>query len=163
MIEANINKGYQFMVITDHSQSLKVANGLQVERLLRQNEEIKKLNEEYSEIDIYSGTEMDILPDGSLDYDDDVLSQLDYVIAAIHQSFNQSEEEIMKRLENACRNQYVRHIAHPTGRIIGRREGYKPNIDRLMKLAEETNTIMEINANPKRLDLNAETVKNILI
>ena len=69
------------MVITDHSQSLKVANGLQVERLLRQNEEIKKLNEEYSEIDIYSGTEMDILPDGSLDYDDDVLSQLDYVIA----------------------------------------------------------------------------------
>ena len=62
MIEANINKGYQFMVITDHSQSLKVANGLQVERLLRQNEEIKKLNEEYSEIDIYSGTEMDILP-----------------------------------------------------------------------------------------------------
>ena len=81
MIEANINKGYQFMVITDHSQSLKVANGLQVERLLRQNEEIKKLNEEYSEIDIYSGTEMDILPDGSLDYDDDVLSQLDYVIA----------------------------------------------------------------------------------
>ena len=161
MIEANINKGYQFMVITDHSQSLKVANGLQVERLLRQNEEIKKLNEEYSEIDIYSGTEMDILPDGSLDYDDDVLSQLDYVIA-IHQSFNQSEEEIMKRLENACRNPYVRHIAHPTGRIIGRREGYKPNIDRLMKLAEETNTIMEINANPKRLDLN-ETVKNILM
>lgn len=69
----------------------------------------------------------------------------------------------MKRLENACRNPYVRHIAHPTGRIIGRREGYKPNIDRLMKLAEETNTIMEINANPKRLDLNAETVKNILM
>ena len=68
----------------------------------------------------------------------------------------------MKRLENACRNPYVRHIAHPTGRIIGRREGYKPNIDRLMKLAEETNTIMEINANPKRLDLN-ETVKNILM
>ena len=68
----------------------------------------------------------------------------------------------MKRLENACRNPYVRHIAHPTGRIIGRREGYKPNIDRLMKLAEETNTIMEINANPKRLDLN-QTVKNILM
>lgn len=159
MIEANIKKGYQFMVITDHSQSLKVANGLQVERLLRQNEEIKQLNEEYDEIDIYSGTEMDILPDGSLDYDDDVLAQLDYVIAAIHQSFNQSEEEIMKRLENACRNPYVRHIAHPTGRIIGRRDGYKPNIEQLMALAEETNTIMEINANPKRLDLNAETVR----
>lgn len=159
MIEANIEKGYQFMAITDHSKSLKVANGLQVERLLRQNEEIKKLNEEYKEIDIYSGTEMDILPDGSLDYDDDVLAQLDYVIAAIHQSFNQTEEEIMKRLENACRNPYVRHIAHPTGRIVGRRKGYEPNIEQLMQLAEETNTIMEINANPGRLDLNADIVR----
>ncbi|MGX0146102.1 DNA polymerase (family X) [Staphylococcus hominis] len=159
MIEANIKKGYEYMVITDHSKSLKVAHGLQVERLLRQNEEIKKLNEEYTEIDIYSGTEMDILPDGSLDYEDDILSQLDYVIAAIHQSFNQSEEEIMKRLEHACRNPYVRHIAHPTGRIIERREGYQPNMEQLMQLAEETQTVMEINANPKRLDLNAATVK----
>lgn len=159
MIEANIKKGYEYMVITDHSKSLKVAHGLQVERLLRQNEEIKKLNEEYTEIDIYSGTEMDILPDGSLDYEDDILSQLDYVIAAIHQSFNKSEEEIMKRLEHACRNPYVRHIAHPTGRIIERREGYQPNIEQLMQLAEETQTVMEINANPKRLDLNAATVK----
>lgn len=159
MIEANIKKGYEYMVITDHSKSLKVAHGLQVERLLRQNEEIKNLNEEYTEIDIYSGTEMDILPDGSLDYEDDILSQFDYVIAAIHQSFNQSEEEIMKRLEHACRNPYVRHIAHPTGRIIERREGYQPNIEQLMQLAEETQTVMEINANPKRLDLNAATVK----
>ncbi|WP_145421328.1 DNA polymerase/3'-5' exonuclease PolX [Staphylococcus hominis] len=159
MIEANIKKGYEYMVITDHSKSLKVAHGLQVERLLRQNEEIKNLNEEYTEIDIYSGTEMDILPDGSLDYEDDILLQLDYVIAAIHQSFNQSEEEIMKRLEHACRNPYVRHIAHPTGRIIERREGYQPNIEQLMQLAEETQTVMEINANPKRLDLNAATVK----
>ncbi|MCD8803733.1 DNA polymerase/3'-5' exonuclease PolX [Staphylococcus warneri] len=159
MVEANIAKGYEFMVITDHSQSLRVANGLQVERLLRQNEEIKQLNKEYDEIDIYSGIEMDILPDGSLDYDDEILAQLDYVIAAIHQSFNQSEAEIMQRLENACRNPYVRHIAHPTGRIIGRRPGYEPNIEKLTQLAEETNTILEINANPKRLDLNAQTVR----
>ncbi|EGG97363.1 DNA polymerase/3'-5' exonuclease PolX [Staphylococcus warneri] len=159
MIEANIAKGYEFMVITDHSKSLRVANGLQVERLLRQNEEIKQLNKEYDEIDIYSGIEMDILPDGSLDYDDEILAQLDYVIAAIHQSFNQSEAEIMQRLENACHNPYVRHIAHPTGRIIGRRPGYEPNIEKLAQLAEETNTILEINANPKRLDLNAQTVR----
>lgn len=159
MVKANIEKGYEFMVITDHSQSLKVANGLSVERLLRQNEEIKALNEKYDEIDIYLGIEMDILPDGQLDYDDEVLAQLDYVIAAIHQSFNQSQEEIMQRLENACRNPYVRHIAHPTGRIIGKRPGYEPDIDRLCQLAEETNTVLEINANPKRLDLNAETVK----
>ncbi|PTI69699.1 DNA polymerase/3'-5' exonuclease PolX [Staphylococcus succinus] len=159
MVLANIAKGRQFMVITDHSQSLKVANGLSVERLLRQNKEIKALNAKYDEIDIYSGIEMDILPDGRLDYDDEILAQLDYVIAAIHQSFNQPQEEIMKRLENACRNPYVRHIAHPTGRILGKRPGYEPDIDRLCEIAEETNTILEINANPKRLDLNAETVK----
>ncbi|AYX91150.1 DNA polymerase/3'-5' exonuclease PolX [Staphylococcus cohnii] len=159
MIEANIAKGYQFMVITDHSQSLKVANGLSVERLLRQNEEIKALNEKYDDIDIYSGIEMDILPDGRLDYDDEILAQLDYVIAAIHQSFNQSQEDIMYRLEQACRNPYVRHIAHPTGRIIGKRAGYEPDIDKLCEIAEETNTILEINANPKRLDLNADIVK----
>ncbi|MEB8114238.1 DNA polymerase/3'-5' exonuclease PolX [Staphylococcus saprophyticus] len=159
MVKANIEKGYEFMVITDHSQSLKVANGLSVERLLRQNEEIKALNEKYKEIDIYSGIEMDILPDGQLDYDDEILAKLDYVIAAIHQSFNQSQEEIMRRLENACRNPYVRHIAHPTGRIIGKRPGYEPDIDKLCQLVEETNTILEINANPKRLDLNADTVK----
>ncbi|RIN24260.1 DNA polymerase/3'-5' exonuclease PolX [Staphylococcus succinus] len=159
MVLANIAKGRQFMVITDHSQSLKVANGLSVERLLRQNKEIKALNAKYDEIDIYSGIEMDILPDGRLDYDDEVLAQLDYVIAAIHQSFNQPQEEIMERLENACRNPYVRHIAHPTGRILGKRPGYEPDINRLCEIAEETNTILEINANPKRLDLNAETVK----
>ncbi|MDW4066536.1 DNA polymerase/3'-5' exonuclease PolX [Staphylococcus saprophyticus] len=159
MVKANIEKGYEFMVITDHSQSLKVANGLSVERLLRQNEEIKALNEKYKEIDIYSGIEMDILPDGQLDYDDEILAKLDYVIAAIHQSFNQSQEEIMRRLENACRNPYVRHIAHPTGRIIGKRPGYEPDIDKLCQLVEETNTILEINANPKRLDLNADIVK----
>ena len=132
---------------------------MSVERLLKQNEEIKALNEEYSEIDIYSGTEMDILSDGRLDYDDDILSQLDYVIASIHQSFNQSEKEIMKRLESACRNPYVRHIAHPTGRLIGRRDGYKPDINQLVKLCRETGTVLEINANPKRLDLSADVLR----
>lgn len=160
MIEAAIERQYQFICITDHSRSLAVANGLSIERLLEQNEKIKKLNESYKEIDIYSGTEMDIKPDGSLDYPDDVLKELDYVIAAIHQSFNQSEEEIMNRLRTACENQYVRHNAHPTGRIIGRRKGYRPNIDELIKMARETNTVLELNANPQRLDLNADVLKN---
>lgn len=160
MIEAAIERQYQFICITDHSRSLAVANGLSIERLLEQNEKIKKLNESYKEIDIYSGTEMDIKPDGSLDYPDDVLKELDYVIAAIHQSFNQSEEEIMNRLRTTCENQYVRHIAHPTGRIIGRRKGYRPNIDELIKMARETNTVLELNANPQRLDLNADVLKN---
>lgn len=160
MIEANIQKGYEYMVITDHSRSLRVAHGLEIERLLRQNEEIKAMNEEYDEIDIYSGTEMDILADGTLDYPDEILAQLDYVIASIHQSFNQTQEQIMHRLEQACRNPYVRHIAHPTGRIIGRRDGYKVNMDRLFELAKETGTILEINANPLRLDLSVEALRH---
>lgn len=160
MIEANIQKGYEYMVITDHSRSLRVAHGLEIERLLRQNEEIKAMNEEYDEIDIYSGTEMDILADGTLDYPDEILAQLDYVIASIHQSFNQTQEQIMHRLEQACRNLYVRHIAHPTGRIIGRRDGYKVNMDRLFEIAKETGTILEINANPLRLDLSAEALRH---
>lgn len=160
MIEAAIERGYQFICITDHSRSLAVANGLSIERLLEQNKKIKALNEKYKEIDIYSGTEMDIKPDGTLDYPDEVLKELDYVIAAIHQSFNQTEEEIMNRLKVACENKYVRHIAHPTGRIIGRREGYKVNIEQLVKIAKETNTVLELNANPQRLDLNAEVLKN---
>lgn len=160
MIEANIQKGYEYMVITDHSRSLRVAHGLEIDRLLRQNEEIKAMNQEYDEIDIYSGTEMDILADGTLDYPDDVLAQLDYVIASIHQSFNQTEDQIMHRLEEACRNPYVRHIAHPTGRIIGRRDGYKVNMDRLFELAKATDTILEINANPLRLDLSAEVLRH---
>lgn len=160
MIEANIQKGYEYMVITDHSRSLRVAHGLEIDRLLRQNEEVKAMNQEYDEIDIYSGTEMDILADGTLDYPDDVLAQLDYVIASIHQSFNQTEEQIMHRLEQACRNPYVRHIAHPTGRIIGRRDGYKVNMDRLFELVKATDTILEINANPLRLDLSAEVLRH---
>ncbi|MHD0398027.1 DNA polymerase/3'-5' exonuclease PolX [Staphylococcus simulans] len=160
MIEANIQKGYEYMVITDHSRSLRVAHGLEIERLLRQNEEIKAMNQEYDEIDIYSGTEMDILADGTLDYPDDVLAQLDYVIASIHQSFNQTEAQIMYRLAQACRNPYVRHIAHPTGRIIGRRAGYKVNMEQLFELAKETGTILEINANPLRLDLSAEALRH---
>ncbi|MGV3243708.1 DNA polymerase/3'-5' exonuclease PolX [Staphylococcus sp. 11261D007BR] len=159
MVEANIQKGYEFMCITDHSKSLRVANGLSVDRLLKQNEDIKALNKEYKEIDIYSGTEMDILSDGSLDYEDDVLAQLDYVIAAIHQNFGQTEDEIMHRLESACHNPYVRHIAHPTGRIIGRREGYRVNVDRLIEMCQNTGTVLEINANPKRLDLNASVLR----
>ncbi|WP_323702697.1 DNA polymerase/3'-5' exonuclease PolX [Mammaliicoccus sp. Dog046] len=159
MIEAAIKRNYKFICITDHSRNLAVANGLSIERLLEQNKIIKSLNEKYQEIDIYSGTEMDIKPDGTLDYPDEVLKELDYVIAAIHQSFNQTEEEIMHRLKTACENPYVRHIAHPTGRIIGRREGYKVNMEQLIKMARESNTVLELNANPQRLDLNAEVLK----
>lgn len=152
-------KGYEYIAITDHSQFLKVANGLTPERLKAQMEEIDKLNKEFDDFTILKGVEMDILPDGTLDYPDELLKQLDFVIASIHSNFQQSREMIMKRLETALKNRYVDMIAHPTGRLIGKRVGYDVDIDRLLKLAKETNTIIELNANPNRLDLCAEYVK----
>ncbi|WP_062355292.1 DNA polymerase/3'-5' exonuclease PolX [Bacillus kwashiorkori] len=156
MIEACLRLGYEYMAITDHSQYLKVANGLTRDRLLKQKEEIARLNEKYRDIQILSGIEMDILPDGSLDFEDELLKEMDFVIASIHSAFSQSEELIMKRLANACKNPYVHMIGHPTGRVIGRRSGYPVNMDALIKIAKETNTILELNASPKRLDLHLE-------
>ena len=159
MVEACIAKGYKYMAITDHSQYLKVANGLTRERLLQQKEEIKKLNEKYEDILILSGVEMDILPDGTLDYEDDLLADMDFVIASIHSAFSQPREKIMERLSSALKNAHVDLIAHPTGRKIGRREGYDVDIDMLIELAKETNTALELNANPNRLDLKAEYLR----
>ncbi|MBT2697851.1 DNA polymerase/3'-5' exonuclease PolX [Bacillus sp. ISL-40] len=159
MAEACRARGYQYMAITDHSQYLKVANGLTRERLLKQREEIKKLNEKYDDFLILAGVEMDILPDGTLDYDDEFLADMDFVIASIHSAFSQSKEKIMERLKNALTNAHVDLIAHPTGRKIGRREGYDVDIDLLIQLAKETNTALELNANPNRLDLAAEYLR----
>ncbi|KHD86952.1 DNA polymerase/3'-5' exonuclease PolX [Heyndrickxia ginsengihumi] len=159
MIDACRNKGYQYMAVTDHSQFLKVANGLSVDRVLKQIEEIWKLNEKYADIEILAGIEMDILPDGSLDFDDAILEQLDFVIASIHSSFNQPQDMIMKRLKKACENPHVDMIAHPTGRLIGKRNGYDVDVDQLFQLAIDTNTILELNADPNRLDLSAEFVR----
>lgn len=156
MIEANRSRGYEYMVITDHSHYLKVANGLSPERLLEQNAEIRELNKQYSDIEVLSGTEMDILPDGSLDFDDEVLSQLDFVIASIHSSFQQPREQIMERILTAMKNPHVDMIAHPTGRIIGQRIGYDPDVEQLLDWAKEYGKIVELNASPYRLDLAVE-------
>ena len=147
--------GYEYIAITDHSKFLQVANGLNETRLRRQREEIQQLNEKYPDIHIFAGVEMDILPDGSLDFSDEFLQEMDFIIAAIHSSFNQSEEKIMTRLYTALENPYVSLIAHPTGRLIGRRGGYEVNVEKLIERAKETNTALEINANPNRLDLSA--------
>lgn len=159
MIEACRAKGYQYMAITDHSQYLKVANGLTAERLREQIQIIKEYNKKYDDIIILSGIEMDILPDGSLDFDDELLSEVDFVIASIHSSFSQSREKIMERLKTALYNPHVDMIAHPTGRLIGRRDGYDVDVDELIALAKETNTALELNANPHRLDLSVENLK----
>lgn len=156
MVEAARAKGYSHIVITDHSQYLKVANGLTPERLREQIAEIRALNVEYDDIEIFCGTEMDILPDATLDFDDELLQELDFVIAAIHSSFNQPQEQIMERLHAAMKNPHVNMIAHPTGRIIGQRDGYDPDVSQLIKWAKQYGKILELNANPYRLDLKTD-------
>lgn len=156
MAEACIAKGYEYMAITDHSRYLRVANGLTPERLRLQGEEIDRLNQELEGFHIFKGVEMDILPDGTLDYDDELLETRDFVIASIHSSFSQPQHVIMNRLKNALKNKHVHLIAHPTGRLIGRRSGYEIDIDELIELAKETGTALELNANPARLDLRTE-------
>lgn len=153
MVEACRAKGYSHMVITDHTQYLKVANGLTPERLREQIAEIRQVNAEFDDIEVFCGTEMDILPDGTLDFDNDLLKELDFVIASIHSNFNQSQEQIMERLHAALKNPYVTMIAHPTGRIIGQREGYNPDVPQLIEWAKKYDKILELNGSPHRFDL----------
>ncbi|RDY71279.1 DNA polymerase/3'-5' exonuclease PolX [Halobacillus trueperi] len=156
MAEKAKAKGYEYIAITDHSKYLRVANGLNEERLRLQRKEIEKVNEEMEDFHIFAGIEMDILPDGSLDFDDEFLKEMDFVIASIHSSFQQSQDQIMERLTNALENPHVHMIAHPTGRLIGRREGYDVNLEALIEGAKRTGTVLELNANPNRLDLSWE-------
>ncbi len=159
MVEAARERRYQYIAITDHSKYLRVANGLSVERLKQQHAKIRELNKKYDDFTILTGIEMDILPDGTLDYDDDLLQEVDFVIAAIHSSFQQDRETIMKRLTTALESKHVDLIAHPTGRILGRRDGYDVDVELLIELAAKTNTALELNANPHRLDLAAHWLK----
>lgn len=153
MGQALIAKGYTHAVITDHSHYLKVANGLTPERLQQQKQDIYAFNESNPGFRLYRGTEMDILPDGTLDFDDEVLKELDFVIASIHSSFTQSQDKIMARLKTAVEHPYVHMIAHPTGRIVGERGGYDPDVPLLIEWAAQHGKILELNANPYRLDL----------
>lgn len=162
MGEALRARGYQYSVITDHSQFLKVANGLTPERLEKQRVEIEAFNATHPDFHLFKGTEMDILPDGSLDFDDQVLKELDFVIASIHSSFTQSQDKIMARLLTAMQNPYVHMIAHPTGRIIEDRDGYNPDMKQLIAWAKEYGKILELNANPYRLDLCVEHLEMAL-
>jgi len=150
-VKKAIQMGYKYIAITDHSKGLKVANGLSEEDLERRNYEIDKINEKYKgKIKVLKGAEVDILPDGSLDYPDEILKELDFVVAAIHSRFNQDNTE---RIIRAMNNPYVNAIAHPTGRIIGQREGYPLDMERILREAAETGTALEVNSYYNRLDL----------
>jgi DNA polymerase (family 10) len=154
MAEAAQKRGYKYIAITDHSQSLKFAGGLIEERLKEQVEEIQKLNQELNDFTILSGIEVDIKSDGSLDFSDEILSKLDVIIAAIHSGFKQESKMINERIIKAMQNRFVNIIAHPTGRLIGYRESYQVDINEMMEVAAKTGTILEINSYPERLDLN---------
>jgi len=159
LIEAAKERGYEYLAITDHSKGLGIARGLSIEQILEQNKKIKALNKKLKGFKLLSGTEMDIKSDGTLDYPDEVLKRLDIVIASIHSGFRQSREQITSRLVSAMKNPYVSIIAHPTGRLIGEREAYEVDMDKVLKTAKETGTSIEINAYPLRLDLNDIYVK----
>jgi DNA polymerase (family 10) len=145
--------GYEYAVIADHSQSLRIAGGLKEKALMKSAKEVRKLNKKLKKIRLLIGTEADILNDGSIDYKDSILKELDFVIAAIHTGFKQSKEAITKRVLKAMDNKYVNMLAHPTGRLLGKREAYAIDLEKVFKKAEETNTFLEINAFPERLDL----------
>ena len=152
LAQAAKDAGYKYICITDHSRSSAIANGLSAERLAQQIKQIRKLDEKLKGITILAGTEVDILANGSLDFDDKLLAELDFVIAAIHSGLASSRERVTTRTLKAMDNPYVNCIAHPTGRLIGQREAMDIDIDAVIKHAAKTHTALEVNANPWRLD-----------
>jgi len=146
-------RGYQYVAICDHSKSLKIARGLDESRLLKQIEEIDRINEKLKDFQILKGTEVDILTDGKLDPSDKVLEKLDFVVAAIHSGFKQEKEKMTKRIVRALENPFVHCLAHPSGRLLGARAPYEVDIDEVMEAANRNGKALEINATLERLDL----------
>jgi len=146
-------RGYEYALISDHSASLKIAGGLGEKRMLRQIETVRRFNARYTGIEILIGSEVDILDNGDMDYSDEILKKLDFVIAAIHSGFKQTKEKLTSRIIKAMHNRYVNTIAHPSGRLIGQRDAYDLDYEKIFAAAKKTKTALEINACPERLDL----------
>ncbi len=157
MAEACIERGYEYLGITDHSKTAAYAGGLSEDEVKQQWEEIDQLNDEFKsagkDFIIMKGIESDILADGSLDYSDDILEGFDFVIASVHQTLDMPRDKMMERFRNAIKNPYTRMVGHPTGRLLLKRNGSDIDLNELVALAAEHNTSIEINANPLRLDL----------
>jgi len=157
MAEEAKKRGRKFIVITDHSHSLGIANGLTIERLLAQQEEVRAVDAAMGDdFRVFHGTEMDINADGSLDFPDDILEKLDFVIASLHVSLRQEREQITKRLLSAINNPHVDLIGHPRGQLISSREPVDADMDAVFDAAAKSGIALEINANPHRLDLEAQ-------
>ena len=153
MARAAQASGLQFIAITDHSQSLAMANGLDETRTLEHARAIRALNDRLDGFTVLAGIECDIRPDGSMDLADDCLAALDIVIASIHSAFNMDEQQMTDRILAAIANPHVDVLAHPTGRLILRREGYRVDMERILAAAAENGVALEINSQPDRLDL----------
>ncbi|MFN8453790.1 MAG: DNA polymerase/3'-5' exonuclease PolX, partial [Anaerolineae bacterium] len=153
MARAALARGYEYLAITDHSQSLGVASGLTAERLLQQRREIDEVQARTPGIRLWQGSEVEVRADGTLDFPDEVLAQLDYVVASVHTGLRQDRDTLTRRALGAIRNPYVKQLAHPTGRLLPRREGGDFDMEALMQAAAETGALLEINASPERLDL----------
>ncbi|MDQ3318239.1 MAG: DNA polymerase/3'-5' exonuclease PolX [Actinomycetota bacterium] len=162
MAEAAIDLGYEYLIFCDHSQSLRVANGLSPGRLKEKLEAVRRADDKYGEIRLLCGSEVDILKDGALDYGDDLLAELDFVVASVHTSFRVGESAMTDRIVRAMNNPHVRVIGHPTGRILNRREPYEVDVSRLIREAAAANTALELNAYPDRLDLAAPYVREAM-
>ncbi len=159
LAETAKTKGYEYIAVTDHSKGLGVARGLDEKRLLEQKQKIDAINRKLKGTKILSGVEVNIKSDGSLDCDEAVLRQLDVVVASVHSGFRQAGDKITKRMISAMENPYVSVIAHPTGRLIGEREAYELDMEKVLEAAAKTGTAVEINAYPMRLDLSDSHVK----
>jgi DNA polymerase (family 10) len=151
--------GLKYLGIGDHSKSLAVANGLSEEQVRHQQAAIDALNKKLKGFRVFKGTECDILADGSLDYDDELLATFDYVVASVHTHFNQPREEMTERIVRALKNPHVTMLGHATGRLLLRREGYAVDLEKVLQTAAAEGKLVEINAHPQRLDLDWVHVK----
>jgi len=159
MAQAAVEAGASYLGLSDHSQSARYAGGVSESGLTLQHAEIDKWNSRSRKLRILKGAEVDILPDGTLDYPDTVLERLDFVVASIHTNFSMSEEEMTARVVKAIRNKHVGILAHPTGRLILQRDGYRLNLATVFRVAAEEGVVIEINANPRRLELDWREVR----
>jgi DNA polymerase (family 10) len=159
MVAAAAGRGYQYIAITDHSAARAHAHGLSIERLKEQWEAIAQLQEQYPNLRVLRGSEVDILNDGTLDFPDEILEQLDWVVASIHANFTMPRERMTERLMRAIENPHVDAIGHPTGRILGRRPPYELDIERILVAAAKTGTALEVNSHTDRLDLKDSHVR----
>jgi DNA polymerase (family 10) len=153
LVDAAGALGYEYICITDHSKSSVIANGLSAKQLSRQIRQIRKLNEKLKSFTIFAGCEVDILADGKMDFENELLAELDFVMASVHSGMASPRQKVTSRTLKAMDNPYVSCIGHPTGRLIGQREAMDLDIVAVIEHAAQTHTALEANANPWRLDL----------